>query len=134
MIEEGLFEYLSNVAPVRALIEDSATFVRMYPLVIPDGGKGPCVVYRFSGFDRTQTDCGTIKLATCDVQLDAYASTYAEVLRLKKAIFDALNDFVGMMGSVEVRRTTLQTETDLEEPEPGLLRRLQSWELWYVES
>lgn len=38
-----------------------------------------------------------------------------------------------MMGSVKVKDAFLVNEFDLDDPEPGLYRRSQSWRFWYVE-
>lgn len=133
MIEQGLFSYLSNVGPVRDLIQTPGDIVRLYPLIIPQGGKSPCVVYQFTGFTRSQTYCGTIRVLSCDLQLDSYATDYLDAVALAKTVRDALTDFRGIMGAVEVKQATLQTERDLEEPEPGLFRRWQDWQIWFVE-
>lgn len=133
MIEQGLFQYLSNVGPVRALLQERPDFVRLYHLIIPQGGKAPCVVAQFTDFERDQTYCGTIRVVRASIQLDSYGTEYFEALELAAAVRTALTDFRGTMGSVEVKSATLQTERDLEEPEPGLYRRWQDWSLWYVE-
>lgn len=132
MIEQGIFEYLTNVGPVRALIDDPA-LVRMYPLMIPQGGKVPCIVWQLTGIERDQTYCGTIRVARANLQIDSYATDYFDAIALAKVVRDAMTDFSGQMGEVEVKSATLQTERDLEEPEPGLYRRWQDWQLWFVE-
>lgn len=133
MIEQGLFAYLSTVAEVQALITfDGQT--RLYPLIIPQHSHTPCGVYQLSSVQRSRTYCETIKLVMSSIQLDSYGRTYADAVALAAAFRVALLDFKGMMGDVEVRDCSLESESDFEEPEPGLYRRYQSWDIWHVEN
>jgi hypothetical protein len=112
---------------------------RVYPLVIPQkvpGGAAqvPCVVYAYQSIDRQTTYCGVSGLARATMMLDCYATTYDEARDLAAAVFAVLTDFRGMLGGVTaVRTATLETELDLEDPEPGLYRVMQTWTIWYEE-
>lgn len=132
MIEQGLFAYLSTLPNVQAILGADKT--RLYPLIIPQHGNAPCGVYQLAGVDRGRTYCATDTLIMSTVQLDSYGTTYASACVLARVFRLALLDFRGMMGTVDVRDCSLVTESDFEEPEPGLYRRYQSWDIWHIDS
>lgn len=132
MIEQGLHAYLASVTAVRALLTANG-ITRIFPLVIPQGSSQPCVVYQLTSTTDTQTFCGTIALGRCVVQLDSYARTYPQAVAVAAALYDALIDYKGMMGSVDVRNCVREAESDFEDPEPGLYRRYQSWGIWLIQ-
>lgn len=134
MIAEGLFYYLSQNGGVSAIVA-----ARIFPLVIPQATaatllRQPCLVYTRLEVRRQQKFCGTDGLVRSEFQLDCYATTYAGSQNLAAATRAALIDFRGVMGSVDVRTTFLDSEHDLVEPDPGLYRVVQRFILWHDES
>lgn len=132
MIEQGLHAYLASVPAVSALLKADG-ITRIFPLLIPQQALTPCVVYQLTSSTDTQTFCGTIALHRCVVQLDSYARTYPEAVAVARALYDALIDYRGMMGAIEVRNCVREAESDYEDPEPGLYRRYQSWGIWLIQ-
>lgn len=132
MIEAGLFEFLSSVTPIRDVIAEPS-LVRIYNLVVPQEGRFPCLVLQWTFDPRNQTQCGTIRIVNATVQIDSYAAQYFDAIDLASLVRLALTDFTGMWGEVAIRSCTLQTERDLEDPEPGLFRRFQAWSIVFVE-
>lgn len=132
MIEQGLHAYLASVPAVAALLSADG-ITRIFPLLIPQQALTPCVVYQLTSTTRTQTYCGTIALHRSVVQLDSYARTYPEAVAVANALYDALIDYKGMMGAVEVRDCVQEAESDFSDLEPGLYRRYQSWGIWLIQ-
>lgn len=132
MIEQGLHAYLASVPGVAALLTADG-ITRIYPLLIPQQTPQPCVVYQLTSTERTRTYCGTIALHRCVVQLDSYARTYPQAVAVARALYDALIDYKGMMGAIEVRDCVQEAESDFEDLEPGLYRRYQSWGIWLIQ-
>lgn len=137
-LEEGLFAWANQQTEIAALIGEPAG-LRFFKLVIPQQRTTPATVLQRSGTSRSITQCGTIRLASATLQLDHYATTWQAASRLAAVFREVLLEREGMrkyprnMGTVEVRSATLQNEFDLDDPEPGLYRRSQSWDFWYVE-
>jgi len=132
MIEQGLHAYLASVPAVAALLTADG-ITRIYPLLIPQQAPTPCVVYQITSTTRTQTYCGTIALIRSVVQLDSYGRTYPQAVAVAAALYDALIDYKGMMGAVDVRDCVPEAESDFQDPEPGLYRRYQSWGIWLIQ-
>lgn len=132
MIEQGLHAYLASVPAVAALLTANG-ITRIYPLLIPQQALTPAVVYQLTSTARTQTYCGTIALHRCVVQLDSYARTYPQAVAVAQALYNALIDYRGMMGAVDVRDCVQEAQSDFEDPEPGLYRRHQSWGIWLIQ-
>jgi hypothetical protein len=132
MIEQGLFAYLSSVPEVQALI-GAAPLCRLYPLLLSQADHTPAGVYQLASVDRGRTYCGTDKLIYSTMQLDSYGRRYSDACTLAAAFRVALLDFAGMMGTVLVRDCALLSESDFEDPEPGLYRRYQSWGIWHID-
>lgn len=135
MIEAALNDYLGSVAEIRAIVAEP-DLVRIFNLTVPDGSRYPCLVLQFTGFERYETRCGTGRLVQIGVQIDSYATEYYAAIDLARRVrVDLLENFKerSMMGAVEVRKASIQDERDLDDPEPGLYRRWQDWQIWFVE-
>lgn len=132
MLEQGLYEYAAAQTDIAAIIGQPDK-LRLEKLVVPQHSRFPCSVMQRTGTTRDQIACGTSRLLQATVQIDHYAKTWKGAAELAEAFRLALTDFAGMMGDVEVRNVTLQNEFDLDDPEPGLYRRSQSWLFWFTE-
>jgi hypothetical protein len=82
---------------------------------------------------RQELFCGVAPLVSTDLQVDSYAIdgdgawTLAAVLRL------ALKNFSGPMGATQVDKVFLVNEFPLVDPDPGIIRVVQTYNFWYVE-
>jgi hypothetical protein len=129
--------HLLSVTAVNALV--AGTPDRIYPLVIPQkvprGSQiTPCIVFTTIAVERQVMYCGTDGLIRTRCSLDSYASTYAEARELADAVRQGLLDFKGLLGGVlSVSAASLETDFDLQDPDPGLYRVSQSWSIWHVE-
>jgi hypothetical protein len=138
MIETALFDFLAGQTEVQALFGEQ-TRTRFYPMVIPQGGKLPCVVYRVDNINRDRSQCATDRVVRARVQLDTYSKAYLTTINAAAAIRAVLVDVTRngpvMMGSVKVRDVSIDpnSDRDMHDPEPGLFRRWQDYLIWYVE-
>ena len=136
ILERGLVIHLSSPTEIIAIIGQGDR-VRLFPMVIPQKGPAidqyPCVVYQVTQEERQKTFCGTQKLVSATVQLDLYALTLAQARQLSAVTRAALIDFRGMMGDVVVRDVTLTGGLTLYDMEPGLMRVMDTYTIWFEE-
>jgi hypothetical protein len=132
MLEDGVYAYAASITEIAALIGEPAG-LRFTKMVVPQRSGFPASVMQRTGTVRDQTYCGTVRLLQATLQFDHYAKKWDEAVATAEVFRLAFTDFAGMMGGVEVRSVVLQNEFDLDDPEPGLYRRSQSWLFWYVE-
>lgn len=138
MSEPNFHYFLTGISDIRSMIAG-----RVYPDKIDQGSPLPAVVVSKTGAQRQSKYCGTDGLVLGSFQLDVYATTRREVRELSKRIVGsgrkgstpptAMLDYTGMMGDCFVKSCTLTTDFDSVDPDPGLLRRTQLWDIWYVE-
>ena len=129
MIEAALYTYLTAMGSgVRAIVN-----TRVYPLMAPQNGAAPFIVYQRIGAERAVLSCGQSNLTSATIQLDSYAKTYSAAKSLADAVQERISNFNGTMGSVQVRKVFLATELDLLDVEPGLYRVSQTYTVWFVE-
>lgn len=128
MMEVDLCAFIKADAGVIAKIGD-----RLYPVVIPQTGHVPCVVFQRLSSLYGQTLCGTDSSVRGAFQFDAYDKTYFGARDAANAIKTALLDYSGTMGGTRVDRVSLETETDLSDPEPGLYRVSLTFNIFYQE-
>lgn len=128
MIETGIAAYLNADAGLTALVG-----TRIFPVLAPQGVTAPYVIFARAGAARSSTTCGTDKKVAGTWQFDAYAKTYKTAAQIARALRLALIDYTGLMGDTPVDRVFLETEFDLDDPEPGLFRVSQTYTIWYLE-
>jgi hypothetical protein len=85
---------------------------RIYPLVIPQKGATPALVYAIPNTDRARNLAGAAGVATARVLIDARASSYATVKALQE-ILRQYDGFAGTLaGNVVVLNTVMADQTD----------------------
>jgi hypothetical protein len=78
--------------------------------------------------------CGTVGTVFAVQQIDSYGSSPEQARQVADAVRLVLSDYSGtIQGALRIKAATLQNEFDLDDPEPGLYRRSQSWGIWFVE-
>lgn len=130
-LEESLHDWAESQTELVALLGEAERF-RFFKLKIPDKSKTPASVQQRSGRNGQQLYCGPDGAIEVTLQLDHYARTWPAMKQLAETWRMALQDleYPVMMGSVRVKVATLENEFDLDDPEPGLFRRSQSWTFW----
>lgn len=131
--EPNLYEYLRQVPEVFALVGARIYYKRIPQHVFEDDRVMDCVVYQRAGGIPAVGFCGSDGLIPGQYQIDVYSPDSQRMANIARAIRDALVDYSGLMGSAFVQTAQLASEFDSDEPEPGLERRTQTFNIWYVE-
>lgn len=129
MSEPNFYEHLRNVSGVSSLIAS-----RIYPDKLPQSPTLPAVVTQSVGGQRQQRYCNGDGLVLGSFQFDVYAKTRAACNQAAHAVRIAMQDFSGEMGGTPVKHCHLTSDFDSVDPEPGLLRKTQLWDVWYAEA
>ena len=139
MIHEPLSKHLRANAGVAALI-GAGTNARYFEGTLGQkapGGKDriPAVLLRSVDInDRQVAYCGTVGTIRALALIDCYDAAARDAWRVAAAVRGALLDFRGVMsGTLQVRIITLELETELDDPDPGLYRVRQNWAVWFTE-
>jgi len=82
---------------------------------------------------RQELFCGVSPLAMADMQIDAYGITPDDAWTVAHALRLLLKDFSGNMGATVVEKIFLINEFPMVDPDPGVIRVLQTYNFWYVE-
>jgi hypothetical protein len=90
MMEAGLYQRLTADAGFSAIAGE-----RLYPVNLPEEVAGPSATYRVISNLEDYTMDGSTGMMCARIQIDAWATVYADAKALAKAIHDALNDFAG---------------------------------------
>lgn len=128
ILEESLFAFLAGDTAVAALVGD-----RIYGMIAPQKAKLPRIVYSRIAVTRSQTFCATDRKARAVMQVDAYDLSYRGAKVLAKTIRQTLTDFNGDMAGTPVSTIAMDSEVDLDDPDPGLFRVSQTYFIWFTE-
>lgn len=145
--EEALTEWVRTVPALVALIGEPNR-LRFYKLKVEQKTKMPVMVQQRSGADRQYRPCTVDGAVALSMQIDHYGRTWQQMTTLARTFRQALDPDtvtfpVWMGGSpadsppgngVKVKAAMLENEFDLDDPDPGLLRRTQSWTFWIAEA
>lgn len=105
----------------------------VYGLVRPQAAPIPSVLITRTQTVRQNTYCRQSKLVSADLQIDAYAINGDSAWAVANALRAALVDFTGMMSDVSVNKVFLTNEFPLVDPDPGVMRVTQIYNIWYLE-
>ena len=117
-------------APVAAIVA-----ARVFPLIVPQEvwsspTRKPCIVFTTRSVQRQVKFCNTDELIQERVDLDCYARDSDTCQLLAAAVRLALIDFRGTVGVTRFGPLHLESETDLDDDEPGLFRRVLTFSIW----
>jgi len=136
MLEQALFEFLRADSAVLSLV-GQGEWARIFPHIIPQKESAltqvPCIVYAVTGEERQRTRCGTDGLTLATVQLDCYALTVAGARDVSRAARDALMDYRGAFGGIVARDVSLEGSAALYDLDPGLMRVVDTYNIWFDE-
>jgi len=144
--EQALTEWVRTVPALVAIIGEPNR-VRLFKLKVEQKSKMPAIVQQRAGAERQYLSCTVDGAVRLSMQIDHYARTWAEMATLARTFREALDpdtvQFPVWMGGaptdsppgagVKVKAAMLENEFDLDDPDPGLLRRTQSWTFWIWE-
>lgn len=111
-IEEALFSHMANDATIAGLTDG-----RIHPLVMPQGGSFPTLVYTIvNDKEHTSINRRTPYAREVRIQVDCYSKSYSESITLKDAVRESLRTFAYKTHSLNSRA--------LAEDETRLYRQL----------
>lgn len=131
VIEEGLYNHLSNHAGLTALVG-----TQIYPIVIPQGKTPPMVTFQKINGPRVhamQQDAG---MAYPRFQVSCWGMTYKSAKDVAAQVRAALQDFKGTMGGVGgvvVSGVFIEDENDLYEPGTQVYHVALDFIIWHLE-
>lgn len=144
--EEALYAWVATQAPLVAIIGEPQR-LRFFKLKVEKGSRMPSMVQQRSGAARQYRSCTVDGAVALSMQIDHYGKTWQEMSVLARTFRRALDpdavQFPVWMGGnpgdspnagVKVKAAMLENEFDLDDPDPGLLRRTQSWTFWIAET
>jgi hypothetical protein len=82
---------------------------------------------------RQELFCGVDPLVSADLQVDSYAIDGDGAWTLAETLRTVLKNFSGPMGATQVDKVFLINEFPLVDPDPGIIRVVQTYNFWYVE-
>ncbi|SEB40701.1 DUF3168 domain-containing protein [Terriglobus roseus] len=111
MLEEGLFQLLTSDSDVASCIS-----TRYFPLMLPDDAALPAVTYQRVSTVTSPTLNGFTDLVQVRLQIDTWATTYADARRAAQAIQNAIEGFLGTLpDGTAVAAATLLSQMDTYE-------------------
>lgn len=137
-LEDGLHAWASIQTELSALLAEPNRF-RLYKLRLEQGTKHPSTVQQRTTTGRQARSCTIDGAVRISLQLDHYARTPQQMSQLATAWRLALSPdnvtYPVYMGGpagvgVKVKSAMIDNEFDFDDPEPGLLRRVQLWTFW----
>jgi len=138
---DALHAWAAAQTELAALLAEPNRF-RLYKLKLEQGTKHPSTVQQRTGTGRQYRSCTVDGAVRISLQLDHYGRTLQQMTDLANAWRLALSPdnltYPVYMGGepgvgVKVKSATLDNEFDFDDPEPGLLRRVQLWTFWSFE-
>lgn len=142
-LEDALHHWVSQQATLTAILSETNR-IRFFKTKIPQGSKFPAMVQQRVGTGRQYRSCRVDGAVRVTMQIDHYGKNTQTAVPLANAFRESLDprtvQFPLWMGTgdspsvgVKVRGAFIENELDLDDPEPGLMRRSQTWTFWIVE-
>ncbi len=125
--ETGLYSYLSNYAPLVALVSN-----RIYPNIAPHEATYPLVVYQKISGPREATHDGNAGLARPRFQFSCYSPDYLAAKNVALRVVQGLHGFSGLMGTFTTD-AFIDNELDLFDEETRNHRIVVDALIWHNE-
>lgn len=113
-IESAIRQYLIAQPAVNNLIAG-----RLYPMVLPQPPTLPAATYQRVSRSAVR-DLTGVAYWVSRFQFSCWAERYADAKAVAQAIREALEDYVGTMGTFKILDSTTVNEIDLSQPDTGL--------------
>lgn len=127
---EAIYYHLSKSTELAALID-----ARIYPIVIPQNGKLPCVVYQQISSPWIHAMGVDPDLRHPRYQISIFATSYSQVKNIAEKTRELLQDYKENIGGLEIQRIFFENEIDLHDidllDQSGTYRITQDYIIWY---
>lgn len=128
-LETDLRTMLLAEPAIAALVAD-----RVYGLLREPGAKLPALIIQRIFTHRQELFCGVSPLVSADLQVDSFGINGDDAWDLAKALRLLFKNFSkGNVGETFVDKVFLINEFPLTDPDPGIIRVVQTYNFWYVE-
>lgn len=133
-LEEALVYKLNNTAGITALCS-----TRIYPEELPEVATIPAMTYRLISAPAVMdlSEGAGTALVIYRFQFDVYGATVSTANAVAAALFTALHGYKGTITSgantYVIQKCVRIDKRDEKEPETGLYRRSQDYEIWGIE-
>ena len=127
-IEEALVAYVLTKTAITTLIG-----TRIMPSPLRQNATLPAITYQLISVQDDILHDGPLGLPMPRIQLDCWATSYAEAKTLGAAVKVAIHAYKGMMGTVQVEQATVENVIDAFEPITGKQRVVIDTMLMYQE-
>lgn len=108
MVGNAIKSLLTADSDVNALVSG-----RIYPLVAPQSGAEPYITYQIIDNRPNETDNRVSGLDFVEVQINCFDSHYDDQEGLSQKVRTALDQYVGVAASVDIREIRFEDERDL---------------------
>lgn len=127
MIEGELYTRLTTHAGTAALVG-----TRVWPLVMPQGGKLPAIVYQKVSDVRVYSHDGDSDLIRSRFQVSCYAKNYDDVKALEAQVVDALSGYADRTLGTPVEASFMDMAFDDYEPDVKIYRVMVDFKVWHA--
>ena len=127
MIEGELYTRLTTHAGTAALVG-----TRVWPLVMPQGGKLPAIVYQKVSDVRVYSHDGDSDLIRSRFQVGCYAKNYDDVKALEIQVVDALSGYADRTLETPVEASFMDMAFDDYEPDVKIYRVVIDFRIWHA--
>lgn len=127
MIEAGLVSLLNGTSAITNLCAG-----RIYPVVMPELGQPPCIVYQLVSSVSQYSNDGPSGFVTARMQLTAWAASYADAKALDAAVRAALDGYTGTLpDGTDVANVLIDNGLDYYEKDSRLFRVSTDYRVLY---
>jgi hypothetical protein len=112
------------------LTGSTSAATRVYPLILPQAPTLPAVTYQIISTQRLHNFGTDANIQTVRVQVDSWASSYAQARTLADEVFTRLSRVKGIIGPLDVHDIVEDNRTDLYEAGTNIYRVTQDFRLF----
>ncbi len=107
MIDEAIYSILTCDVGVSALVG-----ARVYPIIMPQDGTLPAIVFSRIATDRELSHSGSIDVTKGVFQISCFSETPFGAKQLAKAVYSAMHGYAGTVGTEHVFMCKCINEVD----------------------
>lgn len=127
-LETDLRDFLIAATAITDLVGE-----RIFGMLREPGARLPAVLIQRIHTARQELFCGVSELVSADLQIDSFAIDSDGAWTLARALRLLFKNFSGNMGPTLVDKVFLINEFPMIDPDPGIMRVVQTYNFWYVE-
>jgi hypothetical protein len=127
-LETDLRTFLIAEPTIEALVAQ-----RVYGVIREPNTPLPSINVQRTHTMRQQLFCGVSPLVSADLMIDSYGIDGDDAWTVAKALRKLFENFSGDVAETVVKKVFLTNEFPLTDPDPGIIRIVQTYNFWYLE-